>query len=60
MSLLTFVIILAIIGIFWYLVTRFVPMPEVIKTVLNIVIVVVVIFLLLAFFGIMDLPFKLK
>lgn len=60
MTLISFVIALVIIGIVFYLVQRFIPMPEIIKTVLNIVLVLVVIFLLLALFGVMPLPFPLK
>ncbi len=60
MTLITFVIALIIIGGIWYLVTRFIPMPEIISTVLNIVLVIVVIFMLLALFNVMPLPFALK
>ncbi len=60
MTLITFVIALVVIGIIYYLVTRFIPMPEIISTVLNIVLVIVIIFMLLALFGVMPLPFALK
>jgi len=60
MTLITFVIVLVVIGIIYYLVTRFIPMPEIVVTVLNIVLVLVVIFMLLALFNVMPLPFALK
>ena len=60
MTLLTFVVTIVVIGIIAYLLNRFVPMPGVAKTILNIVFVIVAIFLLLSLFGIMELPFKLK
>lgn len=60
MSLLTFVLIIVVLGVLAWLIHRYVPMPEVAKTVLNIVFVAVVILLLLDLFGIMNLPFRLK
>lgn len=60
MTLVAFLLTLIILGIVWYLVYRFIPMPEVIKTVINIVLVLVVIFMLLALFGVMSLPFRVK
>lgn len=60
MTLLTFVLTIVVLGIIAWLINRYVPMPEIAKTVLNIVFVVVVIFLLLALFNIMPLPFRLK
>ncbi len=60
MTLIEFLIALIVLGIIWYLVLRFIPLPEIIKTVINIVGVLVVIFLLLALFQIFPLPFKLK
>lgn len=60
MTLVAFLVTLIILGIVWYLVYRFIPMPEVIKTVINIVLVLVVIFMLLALFGVMSLPFRVK
>lgn len=60
MTLVAFVITLVVLGIIAYLINRFIPMPEVIKTVLGIVLVVVVIFMVLALFQIMSLPFALK
>lgn len=59
MTLLEFVTVLVIAGILWYLIRRFIPMPEIAKTVLNIVFVLLVIVLLLALFGVMRVPFKL-
>lgn len=60
MTLLTFVLTIVILGVIAWLIYRYIPMPEVAKTVLNVVFVLVVVFLLLALFGIMDLPFRLK
>ncbi len=60
MTLITFVIALVIIGVIYYLVTRFIPMPEIVVTILNIVLVLVAIFMLLDLIGIMPLPFALK
>lgn len=60
MTLLTFVITIVILGIVAYLVYRFVPMPDVAKTILNIVFVLVAICLFLDLVGIMPLPFRLK
>ncbi len=60
MTLLTFLLTLVVIGIIWWVVRTYVPMPDVAKRVGDIVFVVVVICLLLALFRIMPLPFALK
>lgn len=60
MTLVTFVVTLLVLGIIAYLIDRFVPLPEIIRTVLGIVLVVVVILMLLALFNIMQLPFAIK
>lgn len=60
MSLIQFLVILVIGGLIWYLVERFVPMPEPVKVVLRVVLILVLVFLLLALFGIMSLPFRVS
>ncbi len=60
MTLFTFFITLVIIGVIYWLVVTYIPLPEVIRTVFTIVLVVVVICLLLALLKIMPLPFSLK
>ena len=60
MSLLTFVLIICVLGVGAYLINRYVPMPDVAKTVLNIVFVAVTILLFLDLLGIYKLPFALK
>lgn len=60
MSLVEFVITLIILGLVWYLAERFLPLPDIIRTVLRIVGVLVVIFMLLQLFGVMAVPFKVR
>ena len=60
MTLLTFFLTLVVIGVLYYLVVTYLPLPDIIKTVLNIVLVVLVICLLGALFGLFGLPFRLK
>lgn len=60
MTLVSFVVTLVVLGIVWFLVLKYIPMPDVVKTVLNIVGVIVVIFLVLALFGVMPIPFKVS
>lgn len=59
MTLLTFLIILVIGGLCWYLVETYVPLPAPIKTVLRVVLVLILILLILALFQIVPLPIKL-
>lgn len=60
MTLVTFFVTLVVLGIIWYLVTRYLPLPEIVVTVINIVLVLVVIFLVLALFGVMPIPFEVS
>jgi hypothetical protein len=60
MTLVQFIVTLVILGIVWYLALRYLPLPDIVKTVLNIVGVLVVIFLVLALFGVMPIPFDVK
>lgn len=60
MTLVTFVVTLVVLGIIFYLIYRYIPMPEIAKTILSIVFVVVAILLMLDLFGVMKLPFPLK
>ena len=60
MTLVSFLITLCVIGVIWYLVYKYVPMPAVFKTVLNVAAVAIAILLLLSLFKIMPLPFDLK
>lgn len=60
MTLVTFIILLVLLGVIFYLVNRFVPMSPVFKTTLNIISVIIVIFLILALFNIFEFPFKIK
>jgi len=59
MTLISFLVTLVIIGVIYYLVDRFIPLPEVIKVILQIVLVLVVITLFLSLLGI-ALPFRIK
>jgi hypothetical protein len=51
MGLLEFVIAVAVLGLVWYLVTTFVPMPPPGKTILSVVFVVILLILVLQLFG---------
>lgn len=55
MSLISIVITLIIVGVLLWLVNRFIPMANSIKTILNVVVVIAVIVWLLAAFGIINL-----
>ena len=52
MDLISFVIVIVVLGLVWYLLTTFVPLPPAGKTVVTVVFVVVLILLLLQIFGI--------
>jgi hypothetical protein len=58
MDLITFLIVLVIGGLVWYLVEHYVPMPDPVKLVLRVVLVLVLACMVLALFGIIDLPFS--
>lgn len=59
MSLLELVIVLVLGGLGWWLVERYVPLPEPIRIVLRVILVLVLILLILAFFRVISLPFSL-
>lgn len=52
MPLLQVVLVLIVVGVLLWLINRFIPMAESIKTILNVVVVIVVILWLLNLFGI--------
>lgn len=52
MGLIEFVIILAVLGCCWYLITKYIPMPGAIKTIITVVCVVALCILLLQMVGI--------
>lgn len=54
MPLVTIVIILVIVGVILGLINRFIPMPQSIKTIINVVVVLAVIVWLLQIFGIIQ------
>lgn len=54
MSLISLLVVLIVIGVIWYLVTNFIPMPAPMKTVINVIAVLVLCLLLLSLFGIGD------
>lgn len=53
-----FVIFIAVLGLIWWLVTTYIPMPPAGKTILTVVFVVVLIVALLQVFGITDLRIR--
>ena len=54
MGLINLIIVLAVIGCIWYMVTTYIPMPAPIKTVITVIAVVVLCLLLLNLVGIGD------
>ena len=52
MDIITLLIALVVIGVVWYLVTTYIPMPQPIKTVITVVAVLVLCIFLLNMFGI--------
>jgi len=52
MGLIEFIIVLAVLGTCWYLVTTYIPMPAAIKTVITVVAVVALCIVLLQMVGI--------
>ena len=50
------IITLALIGLIVYLVTKFIPMPEIFRTVILVVVVIFVILWLMRVLGIADVP----
>ena len=55
MPLINLVILLIVIGVAMYLINRYVPMAEPIKTILNVVVIMVVLLWVLGLFGIGNL-----
>lgn len=54
MTLIQLIIILAVLGACWYLITTYIPMPPAIKTVITVVCVIALCLLLLSLTGIGD------
>jgi hypothetical protein len=54
MPLLTIIIVLIVVGVALWLINTYIPMPQAIKSILNIVVVIVLIVWLLSVFGIID------
>lgn len=52
MGLIEFIIVLAVLGCVWYLITTYIPMPGPIKTVITVIAVIVLCLLLLQVVGI--------
>lgn len=55
MSLINLLIILIVIGVIWWLVTNYIPMPAPMKTVITVIAVIALCLLLLNLFGIGDI-----
>lgn len=60
MTLIEFLVVLVVGGLVWWLLERYVPLPEPVKIVLRVVLVLVLVLMLLAFFGVIALPFKIS
>lgn len=54
MSLISLIVLLVVLGVIWYLITNFIPMPAPIKTVITVICVIALCLLLLNLFGIGD------
>lgn len=52
MDLISLIVVLCIIGVIWYLVTTYIPMPAPMKTVITVVAVIALCLFLLQLFGI--------
>lgn len=59
MTLLGFLVIVALIGLLFYLVDKYIPMDPPFRTVLRVVAVFIAILLVLSLFNIVHFPFKL-
>lgn len=57
MTLISFIVLLVVLGIIFYLVENFVPMSPPFKTVLRIVAVTILAFMVLALFHVISFPF---
>lgn len=55
MDLISLIVVLCVIGVIWYLVTTYIPMPAPMKTVITVVVVIVLCLFLLQLFGIGNL-----
>lgn len=49
----SFILGLVVLGLIWYLVLKFIPLPEPVKTVLNVVFILILIFAVLQLFGLL-------
>jgi Na+/H+-dicarboxylate symporter len=58
MNIINWIINIALFGVIFYLVDRFIPMDGIFQTLLRIVAVVVVIYLILALVGVVPMPLK--
>lgn len=56
MGLITLVLVLALVGFIVYLLTTFVPMPPIFKTIIYVAVAVVLILFFMRVFGIADIP----
>jgi len=54
MSIISLLVFLAVIGVIWYLVTTYIPMPAPMKTVITVIAVIALCLLLLQVFGFGD------
>lgn len=54
MSLISLIVLLVVLGVIWYLVTTYIPMPAPMKTVITVICVIALCLLLLQVFGIGD------
>jgi hypothetical protein len=59
MSLLQFFVFIVVLGLVWWLVDAYLPLPDPVKLVIRVVAVIVLIFLVLSLFGIVTMPFKI-
>jgi hypothetical protein len=55
MSLISLLIVLIVLGVIWWLVTTYIPMPAPMKTVITVIVVLALCLLLLNLFGIGDM-----
>lgn len=60
MTLIQFAVIVVVGGLIFWLIENYVPMSPPFKTVLRVVAVVILILLVLALFGVMNLPFRVS
>lgn len=53
-------VVLVVVGICWWLIETYIPLPEPIKTIIRIVLVLFLVVWLLSVFGIVNVPMRLK